>query len=103
MDHCVLCLQEPPLFEGLEQSEFASVCFNSTKKRIPKGIFLFRQGEIANTIYLVKAGKLKLAPVTAEGREIIFYVAGPGEVLGETTLFKEQKWLFSGITIDGKD
>lgn len=97
MDHCILCLHELPLFEGLEHSEFTGICLNSIKKQIPSGAFLFRQGEIARTIYLIKAGKLKLVQVTVEGREIIFDIVGPGEVIGETALFKEQKWLFSGI------
>ncbi|WP_078664168.1 MULTISPECIES: Crp/Fnr family transcriptional regulator [Carboxydocella] len=102
MKRSYLCLHELPVFQGLDRSEFASVCISTTKKKIPKDNFLFYQGELANTIYLVKAGKLKLVQINEEGREIIIEVIGPGEIIGEEALFQkeEQKHLFSAIAMD---
>jgi len=84
MKRCLLCLQELPLFQGLERSEFANVCISATKKQVAKADYLFRQGEYAEAVYLVKSGKLKLVHVTEGGRESILDIIGSGEVLGET-------------------
>ncbi|MBO8169866.1 MAG: Crp/Fnr family transcriptional regulator [Thermoanaerobacteraceae bacterium] len=100
MKRCILCLQELPIFQGLDRNQFANVCFSTTKKRLDKGEFLFYQGQRANTIYLVKSGKLKLIQATEGGREIILDVIGPGEVLGETSLFHEQEQLFSAVALE---
>lgn len=100
MKRCLLCLQELALFQGLDRPEFANICLSAAKKKIDKGNFLFHQGEQSNTVYLIKAGKLKLLQVTAEGREVILDVIGPGEVLGETALFLEQEQIFSAVALE---
>lgn len=100
MKRCLLCLQELPLFQGLDRPEFANICLSAAKKKLDKGNFLFHQGDQSNTVYLIKAGKLKLVQVTAEGREVILDVIGPGEVIGETALFLEQEQIFSAVALE---
>lgn len=100
MKRCILCLQELPLFQGLDRAEFTSVCLSATKKRLAKNTFLFHQGDNAGTLFLVKTGKLKLVRVTDGGKEIILDIIGPGEVLGETALFHDQEYLFSAIALE---
>jgi len=100
MKRCILCLHELPIFRGLDRNQFENVCLSTTKKRLEKGEFLFHQGERISTIYLIKAGKLKLVQTTEEGREKIFDVSGPGEVLGEISLFQEQEQPFSAVAME---
>ncbi|GAV23253.1 Crp/Fnr family transcriptional regulator [Carboxydothermus pertinax] len=102
MKRCLLCLKELPIFQGLDLSEFVNVCLSTSKKRVSKESFLFCQGDPVNTVYLIKAGKFKLVQVTDEGREIIFDVIGPGEVLGETALFQnlDQEHIFSAVAME---
>ncbi len=90
MKRCLLCLRELPVFQGLSRSEFSKVCLSATKRHLAKGEILFLQGEPADTIYLIKRGKLKLVQVSSEGREMIIDVLGPGEVLGEMLFFQQQ-------------
>lgn len=100
MARCINCLKELELFRGLEKQEFVNVCLAATKKIIEKGGYLFNQGEPADTLYLVKAGKLKLVQLTDGGREIIVDILGPGEVLGETVLFQRGDYLYSAQAIE---
>lgn len=100
MKRYLLCLNELPLFQGIGRTEFTNACLNTPKKALSKGELLFRQGESANAIYLVKSGKLKLAQITEDGREIIADFIGPGEVLGETSLFQEQVQLFNAVALE---
>jgi CRP/FNR family transcriptional regulator len=98
--HCAVCLRELPLFNGLEAADFTQVCLRATKLRAAKGQCLFHQGELANAVYLIKAGKVKLVQVTAGGRAAILDVLGPGEVLGETALFQDLPQAFSALVLE---
>ncbi|MDT3698239.1 MAG: Crp/Fnr family transcriptional regulator [Thermincola sp.] len=100
MQHHLLCLKELQLFQGLSEAEFNGVCPGKINKAVAKGQFLFRQGDINQTVYLVKSGKFKLIQNTEDGREVIICIVGPGEVLGETALFQEQGLAFSAVAID---
>lgn len=90
MKHCIICLQELDLFQGLKQEQFSDLCKCTMRKRLPKGHYLFHQGETIGTIFLIKSGKLKLVQTAEDGHEIILDVCGPGEVLGELSLYQEQ-------------
>jgi len=97
---CILCLRELPLFAGLSAGDFTDVCLQAHKLQAGKRQCLFHQGEPADAVYLIKAGKLKLVQVSPDGRAVILDVVGPGEVLGETALFQEQPQLFSAIALE---
>lgn len=90
MKHCIICLQELDLFQGLEQKQIADLCNCTQKKKLSKGHYLFRQGEQTGTLYLIKSGKLKLTQTTEDGNETILDICGPGEVLGELSLYQDQ-------------
>ena len=100
MKRCIICLQELDLFQGLESEQLANLCACTARKRLPKGEYLFRQGEKTRTVYLIKSGKLKLVQSTEDGRETILDVCGPGEVLGELSLFQEQDEPSSAIAME---
>ncbi|CAA7602585.1 RmlC-like jelly roll fold [Acididesulfobacillus acetoxydans] len=100
MAKCINCLKELELFRGLEKEEFANVCLAASKQIIEKGSYLFTQGEPADTLFLVKGGKLKLVQLTEGGREIIVDILGQGEVLGETVLFQREEHLYSAKAIE---
>ncbi|MEL7564247.1 MAG: Crp/Fnr family transcriptional regulator [Dehalobacterium sp.] len=100
MKRCIICLQELDLFQGLEREQFINLCQCTTKKRLCKGDYLFFQGEMTSTIYLIKSGKLKLVQTTEDGRESILDVCGPGEILGELSLFQEQKEPSSAVAME---
>lgn len=100
MKRCLLCLKDLPLFQGLDRPDFVDVCMNATKKIVTKGNYLFRQSEHAESICLIKAGKLKLVHNNEEGRENILEIVGAGEVLGETALFQEQDQPYSTIALE---
>ena len=100
MSRCIFCLQDLPIFEGLEVEDFSNVCLTATKKMLEKGEYLFHQGDLAETMYLIKTGTIKLVQYTEEGKEIILDIIGRGDVLGETALFKQQNYLTSAIAVE---
>jgi len=100
MKRCIICLQELDLFQGLEREQFANLCQCTKRKRLSKGHYLFHQGETTSTIYLIKSGKLKLVQTDLDGHETILDICGPGEVLGEMSLYQEQNENSSAIAME---
>ena len=100
MKRCLICLQELDLFQGLERVQFTSLCQCTIRKRLSKGHYLFHQGDLRGTIFLIKSGKLKLVQNAEDGHETILDICGPGEVLGELSLYQEQKEHSSAIAME---
>ena len=84
-----LCLHDIPLFSGLDKNYFQLICKAAHKYDIPKGDCLFTQGELAESVYIIKQGIFKILRVTEEGEEAIIQIIGPGELIAETGLFQK--------------
>lgn len=55
-------------------------------RRLPHGEVIIRQGDAADSLYLVLFGAVRLSSVTASGRELVAGILGPGELFGECAL-----------------
>jgi cAMP-binding proteins - catabolite gene activator and regulatory subunit of cAMP-dependent protein kinases len=84
-----LCLHDILLFAGLDQDHFQLICKAANKQEIRKGNCLFKQGEPAESVYIIKEGTFKILRVTEEGEEAIIQIFGPGEIIAETGLFQQ--------------
>jgi CRP/FNR family transcriptional regulator len=85
----LLCLRDLPLFELVDKTLFSNVCLAASKKYYQRGDVLFSQGDPSDTLYLIKEGSFKIVRVNEDGKEMILHLAGRGEVLGESALFRE--------------
>lgn len=83
-----LCLRDSALFSGLRLEFFRHICFAASKRQFKKGQVLFQQGEESDRIYVIKEGRFKLLRISEDGNESILQIAGTGELLGETALFR---------------
>ncbi|MGC5198649.1 cyclic nucleotide-binding domain-containing protein, partial [Aphanothece microscopica] len=57
-------------------------------RRLAAGEILFRAGDPAIGLVLVRRGALELRRVSAEGRGAVLHRAGPGESFAEASLFQ---------------
>ncbi len=85
------CLHDIPLFSGLSMESFRQICLVTNKQELTKGQLLFRQGEVSNSIYVIKEGRFKLLHMAKDGNETILQLVGPGELIEETTLFRSDR------------
>jgi CRP-like cAMP-binding protein len=53
------------------------------RRRFNRGALLFEEGGTTDQVMIVLHGRVKISHFTADGREIILAVRGPGELLGE--------------------
>ena len=65
----------------------AAVRAKATDRKLKAGGALFRLGDKPVNFYEVIAGRVRLSRVDRSGREVILYVAGPGETLAEASLY----------------
>lgn len=76
-----------PLFETLDEETTKALRAAMVEVRMRRGEMLFDEGDAGDRVYVIAEGKIKLAHTAADGRETIIAVLGPGEMLGELSLF----------------
>jgi CRP/FNR family cyclic AMP-dependent transcriptional regulator len=57
------------------------------EQRLERGTVITLEGEPAEAMYLVAAGRVKIARYSLEGREQIMYTAGPGDHFNTVPIF----------------
>lgn len=55
---------------------------NSVVVEYPRGTVMFREGDAAESIYVLCSGRFKVSATSQEGRTMILRIAGTGSVLG---------------------
>lgn len=80
-------LSRSPLFATLDPDTAASLISSLIEQRVAKGEILFHEGEPGDDLYVILEGKVKLGHASADGRESLMAVLGPGEMFGELSLF----------------
>ncbi|MGH3098704.1 MAG: Crp/Fnr family transcriptional regulator [Streptosporangiales bacterium] len=80
-------LRRAPLFAGLDERGTNELLGKLTSVRIRRGETLFQEGATGDKVYVVLSGKMKLTKTSADGRENLLAVIGPGEMFGELSLF----------------
>ncbi|WP_436837198.1 Crp/Fnr family transcriptional regulator [Planococcus shenhongbingii] len=58
-------------------------------KEYKKGAYLFREGDTVKGIYLIRSGKVQIGKITPDGRELTLRICGPGQLVGEVTIFSD--------------
>ncbi len=89
----------PDLFRGVAQRDVRKITSLCTEKCFPRGGRIFREGESADSLYVLKKGMVKLISLSDTGRETILHILKPDEVFGELLLFEEKR-PFTAIAIE---
>jgi CRP/FNR family cyclic AMP-dependent transcriptional regulator len=69
-----------------EKLDNMAVMRNAPKKQV-----LYFPADSSNSIYMLKAGKVKISRISPEGRELILTILGPGEIFGELGITGQQE------------
>jgi CRP/FNR family cyclic AMP-dependent transcriptional regulator len=82
-------LAKTQIFEGLAAGDLESLRPAIRTRTFERGSYLFRQGDPGSFLHMVVRGQVKIGRVGQGGGEVVFAIAGPGEVFGELSLFDE--------------
>jgi CRP/FNR family transcriptional regulator len=66
----------------------------------PKRSLVFDQGDPTRLVYLIKRGKVKIARLTPDGKEVTVAVLGAGDIFGEETLFEQATRMTVAVCIE---
>lgn len=79
-----------PLFQGMSDRELDMLLALTTTKKLKKRAYLFRKGDPGNALFAVLEGRLKATGEGRDGKEMVFSVMDPGEVIGEIALLDQE-------------
>src|SRR5580704_972856 len=81
-------LKSIPIFSQLSPKEILEVDELLHERVYEKDEIVFEEGDIGHGIYVLVSGKLRVNPLHDTLKSLILEI-GPGELLGELTLFDE--------------
>jgi CRP/FNR family transcriptional regulator, cyclic AMP receptor protein len=79
-------LARVPLFEGLDRAELAPLAVMTNVRRYASNVIVVNQGDRADTLYFVLAGRIKVFVGGEDGRELVLNTQGPGTCFGDMIL-----------------
>jgi CRP-like cAMP-binding protein len=82
------------VFAGLPTEYLTLIAGCAQNVGFEEGDLLFREGDAADTFYLVRRGRVALEQHTPERGGIVIETADPGDVVGWSWLFPPYRWHF---------
>ena len=103
-------LGEHPFFGGMEEPYLQLFVDCASNVRFAAGDMIFREGEEANTFYLIRHGRVGLETSAPERGSVIIATLSEGEVLGWSWMVPPYRWRFDArameavraIALDGR-
>ena len=87
-------LRDVPLFAGLTPLELELIAGCGSNVRFQEGELLFRDGDEADTFYVLRHGSIALETFVAARGPVTIETLDAGEVVGWSWLFPPHRWHF---------
>ena len=78
-----------PLFSSLSKKQLVSISAHAVERVCEKGEVILRQGELADSFFVIASGKVKVY-MTEGGRETILKTLVAGDFFGELPMFDQE-------------
>jgi CRP/FNR family transcriptional regulator, dissimilatory nitrate respiration regulator len=89
-----------PLFNGLPEDQLEAIRKIAIEKQINKGEIVVTEGDEGKGFFVILEGRVKVFKVSAEGKEQILHIFGPGQPFGEVPVFAGQRFPANAQAID---
>ncbi len=86
MSDLVNILRNTSMFAALENDELAMISSLIDTRHFSKGQIIFTRGDVGDSLYIVRDGRVEVSSESTEGTKIVFAEYPPGEVFGEISL-----------------
>jgi CRP-like cAMP-binding protein len=93
-------LADHPFFAGMRPEQVAVLAGCASNVHFACDTYLIREGEAANTFYIIRSGKVALETSAPQKQPLTVETIESGEVLGWSWLFPPYRWHFSGRAVD---
>lgn len=79
-------LRKHPIFCDLDSAAFDQLCRYAKHATLKRGATIFSKGDPGNSLVAVISGTVKISISSADGRNAILNLIGPGEIVGEVAV-----------------
>lgn len=93
-------ITESPVFDGLEPEQLELIAGCASNVGFAEGERLFREGDPADTFYLVRHGLVALDAYIPNRGQVTVETVGGGEVVGWSWLVPPYRWHFTGRAVE---
>lgn len=87
-------LSEHPFLSGMSVQRLQRLNTVASAEVLPAGAVIFREGEQASRLYLVRRGRVSIEVHAPDRHGIVVDTLGDGEVLGWSWLLSPYRWAF---------
>src|SRR5574337_318293 len=94
-----------PVFRGIYGGKLEELLSVSSRKKVPAGTQLYREGDVCSAIAFVLTGDIRVYKIGQTGREITLYEIGPGEtcILNASCILAGKSYPANAITLSETD
>lgn len=94
------CIEIVPIFSNLNTEEMLEIAAITSDKIFEKGEMVYTAGDEGEKLYVIHTGKVKISRFTESGKEQVLRILGPGEFMGELSLFSSEPMQDYGEVIE---
>ena len=98
--NCGKTLAKVPIFAGLTEPELAFMAQRAMPRKFSSGETVFGEGEPCVGLYVVESGHVRIFKSSANGREQVLSIDGPGSSIAELPVFDGGNYPASVTAID---
>jgi CRP/FNR family transcriptional regulator, cyclic AMP receptor protein len=91
---------ESPVFEGMTEEQLQLIAGCAQNAGFAAGERLFREGEPADTFYLVRKGRVALSTHAPARGPVLIETLDPGEIVGWSWIVPPYVWHFDARAVD---
>lgn len=81
------CIEIVPIFSNLTYDEMMEIAAITSDRTFEKGEMIYTAGDKGEKLYVIHKGRVKISRISSNGKEQVIRVIGPGEFMGELSLF----------------
>lgn len=93
-------LKQVALFEGLPSTEVRQLGEHFDTELVETGVHIYQFGDLANRLYVLKSGRIKITRASDDGKEFILYFISPGEIFGELAITGKERRSSTATVVD---
>ena len=95
-----MILEKVDIFKGLSRDELEALASKAVLRTFPKNTVVINEGDLADSMYLIDTGRVKVYCSEKTGKEFIINTLGPGDHFGELALLDDDRRSASVRTLE---
>jgi CRP/FNR family cyclic AMP-dependent transcriptional regulator len=96
-------LKSVEIFSGLSDAELAALEESSIRRSYPKNTVIINENDVADSLYVIESGKVKVYCSDKNGKEFIMNTLGSRDYFGELALLDDDRRSASVRTMEKAD